>query len=234
MMNRPNSDIDLCEAARASPILQDVEEEALSQLVERALCHEYPKNNILFYQGDPPGAVFLVLSGRVKVTLLNEEGREVIATIARPGDFFGLVAALDERPQPANAITSERSLLAKFDAEVLLNWLKGQRAAQQALLARLGGQLREAYGKIGEHALMNVKERLLYALLDIAELEGQPDPDGQMVAFTRPTHQELAHRVGSSREVVSRMLKELLDSELLQAEGRVIRVPESALVLRED
>ena len=72
------------------------------------------------------------------------------------------------------------------------------------------------------------------ALLDIAEREGQPEPESAAIVFTRPTHQELANRVGSSREVVSRLLKELLESDLLQAEGRIIRVSESALVLRED
>ena len=102
------------------------------------------------------------------------------------------------------------------------------------------GDDREKYGRqapaqrIGEHALLSVKERLLYALLEIAEREGERHPEGDGIVFTRPTHQELADRIGSSREVVSRMLKELLDSDLLQAEGKVIRVTESALVLHDD
>ena len=107
-------------------------------------------------------------------------------------------------------------------------------AAQGGLAQELAGRVRQAHQRIGEHALLSVKERLLYALLEIAESEGTPHPEGNGIVFTRPTHQELADRIGSSREVVSRMLKELLDSDLLQAEGKVIRVSESALVLRED
>jgi CRP-like cAMP-binding protein len=93
--------------------------------------------------------------------------------------------------------------------------------------------VRQAYQKIGEHALLSVKERLLYTLLEIAEQEGELGPEGDWI-FTRPTHQELADRIGSSREVVSRVLKELLESELLEAEGKIIRVSESALILRDE
>lgn len=233
-MNKKDRDAQFRSAAESSPILAGVGSKELDELAGMALCHEYPKNNILFYQGDPTGAIFLVITGKVKLTLMNEEGREVVVALARPGDLFGLVAALDGGTQPANAITIQRCHLAKFDGEAFLRWFVRQKTPQPALLSHLARLVREAYQKVGEHALMGVKERLLYALLDIAELEGQLEPDGEMIVFTRPTHQELAHRIGSSREVVSRLLKELLDSELLQAEGRIIRVSESALVLRED
>lgn len=224
---------EFCTVARTSPILEGVAERALRELASVALCHDYPKNNILFYQGDPAGAVFLVISGQVKITLNNEEGKEVILAIARPGALFGLIPALDGGPQPATAITVGPSRLAKFAGDDLIAWMEKQRAIHKALLRDLGEQVRQAYQKIGEHALLGVKERLLYTLLDLAESEGILEPGGRAIVFTRPTHLELAHRIGSSREVVSRLLKELLEGELLTAEGRVIRVPESALVLRE-
>jgi CRP-like cAMP-binding protein len=215
-------------------IFNGVGDEALQELTSMARCHDYPKNNILFYQGDPPDSAFLVVSGRVKCTLMNEEGREVVLYVVRPGGLLGLIAALDGRPQPANAITAEPSRLARFSVADFAAWLEQQQMMQKVLLREMGRRVRDAYQKIGEHALMGVKERLLMALLDIAEREGEPEPEGEVIVFTRPTHQELANRIGSSREVVSRLLKELLESDLLHAEGRVIHVPESALVLRED
>ena len=224
---------DLCKVARTSPTLRGVSEEALQELASLALCHDYPKNNILLYQGDPAGAVFLVLRGQVKITLNNEEGKEVIVSMVRPGALFGLISALDGAPQPATAITVTPSRLAKFAGDALLAWMEKQRVTHKALLRDLGDHVRQAYQKIGEHALLGVKERLLYTLLEIAEREGKPAPGGEAILFTRPTHLELAHRIGSSREVVSRLLKELLEGDLFQAEGKVIRIPESALVLRE-
>ncbi len=219
--------------AREFPLFKSVTDDSLAELARLAVCHEYPKNNILFYQGDASGTVYIVMTGRVKLTLMNEEGREVIVSSYGHGGFFGLVSALDAGPRPANAITVEPSHLAKFESAAFLAWLEREQPLHLELLRELGRKMRQAYARIGEHALMGVKERLLSALLDIADKEGSPEAEGEIV-FTRPTHQELASRIGSSREVVSRLLKELLESELLQAEGRVIRVSESALILRED
>lgn len=233
-MNRKALQEDLHAVARDLPIFDGVQEEALEELAGMAVCHEYPKNNILFYQGDASGTVFLVVSGRVKLTLMNEEGKEVIVSSVGRGGLFGLISALDGDPRPANAITVEPSRLAKFDSEAFLAWLDREETMQRVLLREMGRKVRQAYHRIGEHALMGVKDRLLSALLDIADREGRLEAGGATIVFTRPTHQELANRIGSSREVVSRLLKELLASDLLYAEGRVIRVSESALVLRED
>lgn len=225
---------DLRAAAKNVPFLQSASTDALEDLGTIARCHDYPKNNILFYEGDSPGSAYLVVAGRVKLCLMSEEGREVVLAMIRPGGMFGLISAFDGDPQPTNAITVVPSRIARFSVDDFSRWLERHQLPQDLLMKELGRRVREAYQKVGEHALLSVKERLLYALIDIAEREGKPGPGGEGIVFTRPTHRELANRIGSSREVVSRVLKELLDSELLQAEGRVIRVPESALVLRED
>ncbi len=232
-MNQKDRLDDLRKVVRTSPILEGVAEEALCELADLALCHDYPKNNILLYEGDPAGAVFLVLDGQVKITLNNEEGKEVLVTMVRPGGFFGVISALDDGAQPATATTALPSRLAKFAGDSLIAWMEKERVTHRALLRDLGKRVRQAYHKIGEHALLGVKERLLYTLLEIAEREGKLEPGGEAIEFTRPTHLELAQRIGTSREVVSRVLKELLDDEMLYAEGKVIRVPESALVLHE-
>lgn len=232
-MNRKGKQQDFHAIARKFPLFEGLGDDGVAELARMAVCHEYPKNNILFYQGDASGTVFLVISGRVKLTQMNDEGKEVIVSSIAAGGLFGLVSALDGGPRPANAITVEPSYLAKFESDAFLAWLERAQTLHMPMLRELGKKMRQAYSRIGEHALMGVKERLLSALLDIADTEGSPEPEGEIV-FTRPTHQELASRIGSSREVVSRLLKELLESELLQQEGRVIRVSESALILRED
>jgi len=223
---------DLRAVARASSLLDGAAEEALRELGSLALCHEYPVNNVLFYQGEPGGGAFLVMSGRVKLSLANEEGREVVVGLVPPGGFLGLIPALDGGAHPTNAITVAKSRLAKFDGQALLAWMERHAVAQRGLPRELGRCARQAYQKLGDYALLSVKERLLATLLEIAEREGQHESGGEAIVFTRPTHQELAERIGSSREVVSRILKELLESDLLEAEGRVIRVSESALVLK--
>ena len=207
----------------------------LEELAGLALCHEYPKNNILSYRGDPSGNVHLVVSGRVKMILTNDEGREVIVRLVGPGGLFGVSSMLDGGEQLCNAVTIERSTVARFKGGAFMSWVNDSPGARLSLQRDLARQVRDLCHKIGEHALMSTRDRLLYTLLEIADTEGEQDPDGDRIAFTRPTHQELANRIGSSREVVTRLLAELRDSELLESdEGRVIYVPLSALVLREE
>ncbi len=226
---------DLADICRGFDFFEGVGEEALRELAALALCHDYPKNNILAYRGDPTAAVFLVVSGRVKIILTNEEGREVIVSLLGPGGMFGLTSALDGGDQLADAVTVEPSRIAKFKGKAFLAWTQSTPEVQRALVRELTRRVRDLHQKIGAHALLGAKDRLLYTLLEIADSEGQHDPLSSDILFTRPTHQELAQRIGSSREVVSRLLAELMDSELLEVdEGRVIRVSQSALILRED
>lgn len=234
LTGKPRND-DFARICRALPFFEGVGDEAIDDLAAIAICHDYPKNNILSYGGDPVSTVFLVLAGRVKISLTNEEGREVIVSLLGPGGIFGLTSALDGGDQLGDAVTVERSRIARFPAERFNQWVEARPDVQRALVRELNRRIRNLHQKIGEHALLSAKDRLLFTLLEIAEDEGEEAPGGTGIMFTRPTHQELAHRIGSSREVVSRLLAELLDSDLLQAdEGRVIRVPHSALVLRED
>ena len=232
-MNRKAQRELFIDAARRCRLFATCDEASLDELAGIAMCHDYPKNNVLLYSGDPARAVYLVMSGCVKVSLMNEEAKEVVISIERAGGLIGLVPLLDGGDQPANAVTVSPSRLARFSGPEFLAWV-GRREEVGAVLQReLASAVRQAYQKIGEHALLSVKERLLYTLLEIAEQEGELGPDGDWT-FTRPTHQELADRIGSSREVVSRLLKELLESEMLEAEGKVIRVSESALILRDE
>lgn len=227
--------VDLGSTLAGFGFFEGVEEADLQELADLALCHEYPKNNILCYRGDPAAHVFVVVRGRVKVILTNDEGREVVIAMLGPGRLFGLTSALDGDEQPAHAVTVERSTVARLNAQAFRRWADRVPGVHRALVRELTRQVRELSQKIGEHALMSARDRLMYTLLEIAEAEGEEDPDGGGVVFKRPTHRELAHRIGSSREVVTRLLAELRDSDLLESdEGRVIRVPLSALVLRED
>lgn len=224
----------LLETLRESPLFAGASGKGLMELAAQARCHIYPKNNVLFYQGDPPGSVYLVIHGEVRVGLTNEEGKEVSLHLIGPGHVAGLCSMLDGGTQPATASTACESHLAQFDRRELREWYKREVTAEKAMLLQIARNVRRAYQRVGEHALMSVKDRLFSALLEIAEREGEQQGEGDDLVFVRPTHQELADRIGSSREVVSRVLKQLLDSEMLGAEGRVIRVSQSALVLHDE
>lgn len=221
------------EACREFPLFEDLDEQVLEELARMSLCHDYPENNFLLYQDDPPDRVYLVLEGRVKLTLNDARGKVVVLSVAGPGDLVGAVSVLGREPEAANAVTDVPSRLASFKGEAFRSWLERRPEVRPTLMTFLAGQLRAAYRKIGVHALMDVKDRLLFTLMEIAERQGHPDSDGERMVVERPTHQELARRIGSSREVVTRMLDELVQDGVLEGKGKVIEVPDTALVLRQ-
>jgi CRP/FNR family transcriptional regulator, cyclic AMP receptor protein len=213
--------------------LREEAQEVRLHLAELAVCRSYPKGNLLFYQGDPADGIYIVISGRVKLCLMNEDGREVILAAFRRGGVFGLVETLDSGPRPGTAATLSDCRLAKVGADSFLAWTRRHPAIHARFVVGLARTVRDAYEKIGELALLTVKRRLLSTLLEIARSDGHPR--GEEVVLTLPTHQELAERVGSSRVVISRALRELIEEEvLLQVQGRIIRLPLSTLVLRND
>ena len=226
---------DLAETLAGFEYFEGVEGPEIERLAGLALCHEYPKNNILAYAGDPASYVFVVVEGRVKIILTNEEAREVIVSLLGPGCVFGLTGALDGGEQPGTAITVERSTIARFSAAAFLKWTDSAPGAKDTLVRELNRRVRDLHRKIGSHALLSARDRLLHTLMEIAGAEGEREPGNNRVTFTRPTHQELADRIGTSREVVSRLLADLREAELLESdEGRVLRLPLSALILHEE
>lgn len=214
------------------PLFEGLEDEARARFSRMCLCHDHPENNILLYQDDPADHIYLVLEGRVKLTLANRDGRMVVLSVVEPGGLVGVAGLLHDGTHAATAITASPCRLARVKGESFVGWLERYPEACRSLTLSLAERLSRAQRKIGAHALLSVKERLLYTLADMARREGQPAPGGEGVEVERPTHQELAYRIGSSREVVTRMLSELMEEGALEGEGRVITVPESALVLR--
>lgn len=204
--------------------LREASEAVRQQLARIAICHEYPRGNILYYHGEPVESIYIVVAGQVKIELISGEGREVTLAVVRPAGVFGLVAALAQSPHIGTAVTVTECHLAKLSRGAFMPWLAGHHELHQPLAAELAHLLRDAYEKIGEQALLSVKRRLLATLLEIARAEGRREKEGEVV-FVRPTHQELAERVGTTRVVVSRLLKELIqEEEDLKVQGRVFRV----------
>jgi CRP-like cAMP-binding protein len=186
---------------------------------------------MLYYHGDACTSVGYVEAGRVKVALMNDDGREVALEIVRPGHLVGAPALFCGGGYVGTAVTLVDSRIARIPADAFRAWVGDFPRASQALLRELASEVRHAYEKIGEIALLPVKRRLLMTLWEIARSDGQACNPGQ-VEFVRPTHKELAELVGSTRVVISRIMKELMEEEGLLAEhGNVIRVHMEDLVL---
>jgi CRP-like cAMP-binding protein len=213
--------------------LRDAPIEVRDEFTRMTVSHNYPKGNILYHDDDPATTLYIVVQGRVKICLMHEEGREVVLTVMNGGGVLGLVAALDDGPHIGTAITLTDCRIAALQRDRFEAFLTRHPFLQKPIEAELARQLRAAYRKVGEQALLPVKKRLLATLMEIAQAEGSPVRNE--IVFLRPTQQELAERVGTTRVVIARALKELLeDEQVLATDGRTFRLTMRALVASAD
>lgn len=197
--------------------------EAGEEFLRLTVSHNYPKGNILYHDGDPGTMLYLVVSGRVKICMVHEEGREVVLTVINPGGVLGLVAALDDGPHLGTGVTLTDCRIACITRDRFAAFMNKYPVLRKTIDFELASQLRAAYRKVGEQSLLPVKKRLLGALLEIARAEGATERED--LVFLRPTQQELAERIGTTRVVVARALKELLEEEAaLATDGRTFRL----------
>lgn len=204
--------------------LHDQDDATRRSFAELAMCRTYPKGNILFHHGDPCFAAYVVVRGRVKLTLAAEDGREFALEVFGPGDVCGLIAMLDGGPHNGTAITLSTCEVGIIPRERFQAWVTAHPLLQQTITIALVKMLRGVYERVGMQALLPVKRRLRAALIQLAQGNGAP-PGGPDLVVPRPTHQELAERVGSTRVVVSRVIKELLTEEpWIRMDGHTLRV----------
>ena len=208
---------------RTVPIFSELREEHVQSLARLTLRRRYPKDTVVFFENEEGDFFFMILEGRIKVTILGDDGREVILSVLGPGDFFGDMALLDNEPRSASAIAVEDSELislhrSDFDALMATN-----PSITLALVRTLTARLRRANHQISTLALLDVAGRVARVILDLAREEGRRLRDGR-ISFRRPTHQEIAHRIGTTRETVTRMLKELERQGFIHVDGKDVVV----------
>ena len=174
-------------------------------------------------QGD---ALFVIQEGQVKVSLVHEDGREFILSFLGPGEVFGELALLDGKPRSANVAASAPTCLLMLRRADFLQLLAATPQIAVSLLAELAARLRRTDQQVEGLALFNVASRLSKTLLRLALERGVETTEG-LVLQDQLTHQQLANMTGSTRETVSRVLKQL------ESEGYIARRGQQILILKE-
>ena len=169
----------------------------------------YPKGSVILFEDDPGDALYLVASGQVKVVLIGEDGREVILSVLGEGAFFGEMALLDDEPRSAHVIAMEDSVVLALRREDFRARLRASPEVAIALLKELSRRLRRADDQIGSLVLLDVGGRVAELLVRLADEEG-----GDRIT-RKLTHATIAQMIGSSRETVSRTMRDLQDKNLV-------------------
>jgi CRP/FNR family cyclic AMP-dependent transcriptional regulator len=194
----------------------------LQRVLELARERAYPKNSVILFEDDPGDALYVVATGQVKVVLIGEDGREVILSVLGEGEFFGEMALIDDEPRSAHVIAMEDSTLVVLRREDFQNILMQVPAIALALLRELSRRLRRVDEKVGSLVLLDVNGRVAQLLLELSDEEG-----GEHIT-RRLTHHTIAQMIGSSRETVSRTMRDLVDKGLIHISRKDITIKDRA------
>jgi len=176
----------------------------------------FPKNTIILNEGDQTDSLYIILSGRVKVFLANEEGKEIVLDTQGPGEYFGEMV-LDEGPRSASVMTLEPcrfQLIPKEDVKALL---QSHPDFAMHLVRKLIYRGRVLTEHVKSLALQNVYGRFAKLLNEMAVPQ-----DGKRVLQEKLSQQELANRVGASREMINRIVKDLTTGGYISVDGQRI------------
>ena len=215
--------MDNIQLLRQVSIFKELPQETIADLSRRVWQKPAEAGSVIVSQEEAGDALFVIASGKVKVVLYGETGREIILSILKAGDFFGEMALLDRQPRSANVVAIEDSQLLGLDREAFQTHLTAHPTTALAILAEMSRRLRHADEVIGNLALLDVYARVARIIRDLAQKQGEP-VDGGLLIKERPTQQEIAGLIGTSRETVSRALNDFTRRGLLEMQGKQILV----------
>lgn len=205
-------------ALRCLPMFSGLHESALEPIARVAMMRKAPRGSTVVMAGDRTDFVYLILSGSLKVQVCDEDGREVILTLLGPGELFGEMGVLDDNPRSATVVAAQSSELIVISKVDFKRVLQDNFDVCLYIMRNLVHRLRIADRKIETLALMDVYGRVARLLLDMAELI-----NGENVVRRKISKQDIAKMIGASREMVSRVMKDLQNQGLIEeGEGRII------------
>ena len=172
-----------------------------------------PKMQLLFLKVESGDALYIIASGKVRISLNNEAGKEVCLGTETTGQYFGELALLDAEPRSASVVTEGNSVFVVISRNEFNQWLNEYPKAGLMIMKELVRKIRDLTESVKILALCDVYGRLVKVLTGMAEEEN----DTLKIAI-KPTQQELANRIGSSREMVSKIFKELVKGGYIQLE----------------
>lgn len=222
----------VAELLTANPLFAELAPSELAALAATAELHELGRDETVFFMQQPADGLYLLVSGRVKVCVSTPSGKEVILATLGPGQFFGEMALLDDEPRSASVVTQLPTTAYRIRRAEFERLLETHPGIARKLLRELSLRLRRANAQMESLVTLDVIGRMARYFINLAREHGQVLGTG-WVAVRRPTHQDIASSVGTSRETVTRLITELETRGLVVNDGKMSYLRESALVEEE-
>jgi len=196
------------------PVFGSFSDSNLNMVIEDFKVVSVNQGEDIVFQADEGTDLFIVLKGKVKVSLTGRDGNEFVLTSFKAGDFFGEMSLIDGKSRSANVVAEEETFLGILKRDKFIHTMKKEPVIAIDLLTALVKRLRKADDMIETLAFLDVNDRLIKFLLQSAKSEENRDENG-VYRTKKRTHMELATNIGSSRESVSKAMKVLAHKELV-------------------
>lgn len=197
----------------------DGSDDLLQALCAHATFKVFPKNTIIINEGDRrTDSIYLIQSGRVKVFLCSAAGKEVDLNVLEAGDYFGEMT-LDQGPRSASIVTLERSELAIIRQSAFRKFIAENPDFAMQLIIKLIARTRGLLKNVKSLALLDVSHRVAQLLREMATEE-----NGKLVITEKLSKRDIANRVGATREMASRVFKDLVLSGYIELENKTITI----------
>ena len=203
-------------------IFSNLEPQKLDVLKQYSAIRTYPKNTVIIHEGDEASTLYAIESGKVDVYLSNENGREIIINELSAGDTFGELALIDDAPRSASVRTTKASKMIVIQKSGFNELLSSHPELGVHILKYLTKLVRSLSYSIRSLALMDVYGRVARLFLDLADEE-----EGVLVIHHKLTQQDIANRIGASREMVARIMKDLIKGGFIHQKGGTLIINES-------
>lgn len=212
-------------------IFSDLSDSELDNIKTLCQTRKYPKNSMIILEEEMGDVVFIVMSGTVKITRVNDEGKEVILAMLGSGEVFGEMAILDGESRSANALAQENCEVITINREEFLNIIKTNNKVALNLMTEFAVRLRKSDQQIEALSLDDAEHRIGVSILNLAEEMGVIRK-GAVTVENLPYQQDIANMAGTSRETVSRVMKIFEDRGLITKTGHKLSIPDYAFFKR--
>src|SRR6476661_9371503 len=200
----------------AIPFFGALDPDALERLASGMRSRRFRRGEVIFHAGDPGDALFIIVSGEVKIALPSETGDEAIIASLRPGDVFGELALLDGAARSATASALAVTEAVVLPREQFRELIATEPAVRDALLASLAGELRRLTNHVEELHFLDITGRLAAMLVRLSGEAGPIDANGAIRLRATLTQAELASMVGCTRQSVNKLLGQFSDDGLIR------------------
>ncbi|PIX95650.1 MAG: hypothetical protein CO126_00605 [Hydrogenophilales bacterium CG_4_9_14_3_um_filter_63_34] len=224
--------IDLVALRQKSVLFAALSDADAWELIRLAHQETAPAKQALFQEGQAGDSLHIVLEGRVKVSLLSEEGKEAILSILGVGEVFGEMSLFDSEPRSATVSTMEPCRFLVLRRQVFLPFLEKRVPVMLELIAEMSRRLRATNTLVGNLSFLNLSARLARILLNLIQQYGKVTPQGIVIGL-KLSQEELGHLVGVSRESVNRQLRLWVDAKFIEYGHGTLIVLNSDALFRE-